>query len=216
METDTKKATGRDTVLDVSEEQIGRVYAEAFLGAATATGDAESTVEQLQAVVTEVLEVFPSFSEAVRSAFLSHEERTSLIQSVLGSRVSPVVLNTLKVLSQHNRMPILKTVAKQARQLFDEQNGRTAVEVVSAAELGADQLESIKQTLRAKLGAEPILESRTDPELIGGLTIRVGDTVFDGSVKTVFEKARQSMIERTVALIEQSPEGFVGADPAEA
>lgn len=211
MQTDTKKATSHETALDVTGEQIGRVYAEAFLGAAETSGSADAAVGELEAVVAEVIDANPKFAEAVGSAFLSHEDRTGLIDRVLGGRVSPVVVNTLKVLSQHDRMPVLRTVAKQARGLFDQRAGRVPVQVTSAVELTPEMASNIEASLKQKLGGEPVLSLATDPELIGGLTIRVGDTIYDGSVRTVFDKARKAMIEDTVAKIEQNPESFLSS-----
>lgn len=212
MPSDIQQAKGYDTVLDVTEEQLGRVYATAFLGACESGGEADEAVSQLEAVVTEVLDAHPKFAEAVRSAFLSHEERVGLIDRVLGGKVLPVVLNTLKVLSQHNRSPLLRTMVTQARKMLDERAGRVPVQVTSAVELTPSLVDTVRSTLGTKLGVEPALRLSTDADLIGGFTVRVGDTVYDASLKTVFEKAKHAIIEDTISKIEQNPELFLSPE----
>jgi F-type H+-transporting ATPase subunit delta len=72
-----------------------------------------------------------------------------------------------------------------------------------------DVVSSIGDTLRAKLGIQPVLRVAVDPEVLGGVVIKVGDTVYDGSIRTMFEKARRAMIDRAVETIEMKPHVFV-------
>ena len=211
MATEVSKAIGHDTVLDVTAEQLARVYAQAFIKA-VGSGDGVSTddaVAELNAVVEEVVGKHPEFGEALQSAFLSHEERVAMLDRVLAGRVDGVVLNTLKVMSAHNRLGLVKTVARQAEKLNNEINGRLQVAVQSAAPLGDDLLNELKAMLGSKLGIDPVLLPSVDPEMIAGLKVRVGDTMYDGSLQTVFAKARQSMIDRAIEKIEGNPEHFL-------
>ncbi|MEM6798872.1 MAG: ATP synthase F1 subunit delta [Planctomycetota bacterium] len=212
MATDASQTRGHDTVLDVTGEQLAKVYAQAFLDAAGGSMNAVDAVAELKAVVSEILDQFPQFGEAVQSAFLSSEERVALIDRVLGGRVDTVVLNTLKVMSGHNRLSLLRTVATQAQELFNRDNGLVHVDVTSAAPLTPELTGSLEATLREKLGIVPVLQPTVDPEMIAGLKLRVGDTVYDGSLKTIFGKARQSIVERAIEKIEKSPEHFLSEE----
>lgn len=199
----------QEPALDVTAEQIARTYAEGFLGAAG--GDA-AAVEDLEAIQTEVMRAFPQFAEMMRSAFLDHEARVAMIDRVLGGRVAPTVVNLMKVLSGHGRMELAGEVSRQARKLFDKQNGREDVLVRLAHEADTGLLGEIENTIRAKTGVEPIIRVEIDPELVGGLEIRVGDTVFDGSVRTAFQKAHKAIVNQTVEAIESQPERFTLAE----
>ncbi|MEM9187099.1 MAG: ATP synthase F1 subunit delta [Planctomycetota bacterium] len=215
MATETSRERGHDTVMDVTAEQLATVYAKAFLEASKQADSAATpdAIDELGAVVTEIIERFPDFSEAVRSAFLSHEERVALIDRVLGGRVASVVLRTLKVLSAHNRMELLGSVARQSRELHERDNGRVHVAVTAPQELSADLVSELEAALRAKLGVEPIIEPTVDPDMIAGVKIRVRDTVYDGSLKTIFAKARQSIVERAIERIEHDPKHFLMNEP---
>lgn len=211
METHSKQAHGHATVLDVNEEPVARVYAEGFLGAANQAGNAEVALEHLSAIVEEALDKFPRFGETLQSHFLSHDEREELIDRVFGGKVDAVVINTLKVMSKHNRLGLMRTMTQVAHDLFDKQQGRMPVEVTSASPLSDEVTKELADMVRTKLNVEPMLRTAVDPDLIAGLLIRVGDKVYDGSLRTVLAKTRQSIIDKTVAKIEQNPEHFLSS-----
>lgn len=206
MAIETADKSKHDTVLDVTEERIALTYAEALLGAAT--GVEQEAVTDLEAIVDEVLDPHPQFTEVIRSAFLSHEERVGLLDRVLGGKVTPVVLDFLKVVSDHNRLGILRTIARQTKALHEERNNNIRVQVRSAHELPPELVAEIESKAREYTGKEPIVSLSVDPELIAGILIRIGDTVLDGSLKTTVAKARQAIVDSTIAKIERDPDTF--------
>ena len=202
--------TSDESVIDVTEEQIARTYALGFLGAAGS--EAESLVGDLVAIRDEVLVAHSKFGEMLGSAFLDHDQRVSILDRVLGGRVPSTVSSFLKVLSQHERIGILNTVIKQVETIFNQENNRVDVLVRLAHETEPHVLGEIEQTVRTKMGVEPILRVEIDPELVGGFEMRVGDTVYDGSVRTAFKKAHQTIVNQTIEAIETQPERFTVAD----
>lgn len=201
--------TPNETVLDVGAEQLARTYAKGFLGAANNDAGA---VGDLEAVSAEVFVKHPRFGETMRSAFIDHDARVAMIDRVFGGRVSPTVVNLLKVLSAHGRLGIVNEVADQAHKLLDEQLGRAKVLVRLARPADDALLGEIEQTIRTKTGLDPIIEVEIEPELVGGLEVRVGDTVFDGSVRTAFRVAHKAIVNETVQAIESKPERFTLVD----
>lgn len=195
-----------ETVLDVTGEQIARTYAQGFLGA-VGDGGGEA-VEQLEALERDVLATNPRLMDALGSAFLDHEQRVAMLDRVFGGRVDAMVLKLMKVLSAHGRIGILGTVAKQARELFNASRNREEV-IVRLATPGGDALvERIGKVVGEKLGIEPMISVEIVPELVGGVEIRVGDTVFDGSVRTAFKNAHKTIVAQTVEAIETQPKRF--------
>ncbi|QDV73545.1 ATP synthase F1 subunit delta [Botrimarina mediterranea] len=203
------RAPKHETVMDVTAERIARTYAQGFLGAA---GDDESVVADLEAVQAEVFAQHPQFAEAMRSAFVDHDVRVGMIDRVLGGRVAPVVVTLLKVLSDHDRMELVGEVARQARKLYEESNNRARVVIRLAHAVDDGLLKEIEDTIRQASGFEPIVSVEIDPDLVGGLEVRVGDKVYDGSVRTAFAKAHKAIVNQTVAAIESQPQRFTLAD----
>jgi F-type H+-transporting ATPase subunit delta len=197
------------TVLDVTEEQVARVYAKGFLGAVERLGDVEGLIDELESIVAQVLDRHPRFEKSFAPAFMSPEDRMALLDRVFGSRVARPVLNLLKVLSAHGRLASLRSVVRQVRLLFNKMIGRIEVNVRTAMQLEDDVYDALRDALHRQLGIQPILQVAVDPEVLGGVVIKVGDTVYDGSIRTMFEKARRSMVDRAVEMIEMKPHVFV-------
>jgi F-type H+-transporting ATPase subunit delta len=200
-----------ETVMDVTVEQLARVYAKAFIGAAGKPADAGAYVEELQSVVDEALDRFPKFEQVLQSSLVSSEQKEDLLGRIFGKTGSPVVVNFLKVLSRHGRLVLLRSVARQAEKLQKERSGLTDVDVRVAKELDDDIENEIQTRVRNALGTKPILNISVDPSLIAGIVVRVGDRIFDGSLKTRLEQARHGMIARATEQIETNPDRFLSA-----
>lgn len=203
---EAKPKPKRDTVLDVTEEQIARTYAQAFLD--TAGEASEAAVAELEGFCTEVLDTHPMFAGMLDSAFMDHEKRAAILDKLLGGKALPATLNLLKVLSAKGRIGIVRTVARQSRKLFNERSNLADVLVRVASPIDDATIEHIKTTVRAHTGKEPVVEVEVVPEIIGGLEVRVGDTVYDGTVRTAFKKAHKTIVAQTVEAIETNPERF--------
>ena len=200
-----------DTVMDVTAERISRVYAMAFMEVAAKTGNAAALVEEVDSLVTEVLDRFPRFEETLRSALVKPEEKEQMLDRLFGKRASNAVVNFLKVLSRHGRLELLRPIARTLKRLQAERSGQKEVEVRVAIPLDDAVQTEIHNTLRKTLKVEPVIRVVVDPSLLAGMIIRVGDRVYDSSVNTQLEHARRQMIDRVVEKIETQPERFVVA-----
>lgn len=201
-------AASADHVLDVSREQLARTYAKAFLSA-TESMEQDSLVQELESLVSDVLDKFKDFDLHLTSDFLSHDERIDLIDNVLGKQASAPVVNLLKTLSQRHRNGAIRAVVKMIRKLHGESRGRYEVRVYVPQPLTSELQDNLRQALQGKLGMESDFFFHIKPELIGGMVVQVGDTVFDGSVRTTLERTRQQMVIKAIDAIESRPEKFV-------
>lgn len=202
-----------ETVMDVTAERLAHVYAQAFWGAALKQGDPSAAVDELRSVVTEALDKFPGFETVLGSALVDTEEKKQLIDRVFGQQLSPTVLNFLKVLSTHDRLELLRPVVKEAKAFLREHLGQVEVEVRVAAPMNDQLAGELMERLRKHGGPnEPILNVTVDPDIVGGIIVKVGDRVYDGSLRTRFEMARRAIIERASDLIETKPDLFVLSD----
>ena len=203
-----------ETVMDVTEERISRVYAKAFMEVAAKPANAAALVDEVDSVVTDVLDHFPRFEETLRSALVSPEDKEQMLDRLFAKRASTAVVNFLKVLSRHGRLELLRPIARILKKLHAERSGQTDVEVRVAIPLDDAVRGEIHDTLRKTLGKQNrSCDVVVDPSLIAGMVIRVGDRVYDGSINTQLEHARAPMIDRAIEKIETQPERFV-ASPA--
>jgi F-type H+-transporting ATPase subunit delta len=117
-------------------------------------------------------------------------------------------LNFLKVVSRHGRLDCLKAVNRAAHEMYNEMRNRVAVFVRTAAPVTPELLEQIAQRLRTALKRDVEMHASVDPSLIGGLVVRVGDTVYDGSVTNRLRRLRDETVERTAQQIRQALDRF--------
>jgi F-type H+-transporting ATPase subunit delta len=200
-----------ETVMDVTEEQIARVYAQAFMGVAAKSPNPTALVEEVASIVDDVLESFPQLERALRSELIAPEEKERLLDRLFRGRASTEVLNFLKVLSAHGRLGLLRSIARILKKLDAQRRGLIDVEVRVATPLDAGLQSEIENRLRKMLGGEPVLHVVVDPLLIAGMVIRVGDRVYDGSVHTQLEHARRAMIDRATETIEMHADRFLAS-----
>ncbi|MBC7337021.1 MAG: F0F1 ATP synthase subunit delta, partial [Clostridia bacterium] len=104
---------------DVTVEKIASVYAEAFLNAAEKTGQVEELVAELRAIEEEVLKPFPRFAELLGSGIINHEEKLEILNRVFEARVSPLVMNFLRVLNRRDRLDILGPIVRAIQEEWD-------------------------------------------------------------------------------------------------
>ena len=197
---------------DVGVEHIGDVYAKALLGAGESAGVTETVLDEFDELVIGALRQFPKLETVLASALVSHDEKSDLLDRVFGGRASPLLVNFLKIVSRHGRLDCLHAIHQQARLQYDELRGRVHVELATAAPVDAALANQLAISLGAAFGGEAIMHQTVDPDLIGGVVVRVGDTVYDGSIANQLKILRQQMIDRSVHEIQSRRDRF--RDPA--
>jgi F-type H+-transporting ATPase subunit delta len=202
----------RNPVPNAGTLPLEKMYAQAIFDAAKAQGKAEVVVQQLSAIVDEVLEKHPSLEQIFGSVRVKPDEKISMMDRLFASQVEPVLLNSLKVLARHERLGLLRRIVHQMQLLHAGAMNLVRVQITTAVPLAPEHIERLRERARKQLGAEPQLIVTTNPGLIGGLTIRVGDTVYDGTLATRLANLREDMIKRTVHAIQSGRDRF--GDPA--
>lgn len=168
------------TALDSDEQQVGVLYAKALLGAA---GDSvDHIVGELEAVVSECLDAHPALEQALASPRISQEQKEGMLDRIFAGKIDQSLLNFLKVLCRRDRIGSLRAVQVTATEMREEQLGRQRVTVTSAQPLSDDQRGQIAGALKNAYGKDAVLVERVDESLIGGIVLRIGDEVIDGSV----------------------------------
>jgi F-type H+-transporting ATPase subunit delta len=114
----------------------------------------------------------------------------------------------MKVLNQHERLNLLRPILAAAKELRDQRAKRIRVQVRSAVPLADDQADRLRQQLRESLRLDPVLRTEVDPELLGGVVVRVGDWLYDASVRARLDSIRNQLIERSSHEIQSGRDRF--------
>ena len=199
------------TVLDTSVVQVARVYAVALIKAAEKANQVDAVIEEYESFLHDVLDRQPNFEAMLRSTIIGRAEKAATIRSVFASRASTIFLNFLLVLNDHTRLNLLRPILAQLKAIRDEELGLVPVHVRAAVPLNPTEENALRDRLAAVIAGRPVIHSEVDPELLGGLVIRVGDTVYDGSVRTRLRRLREQLIQRSTHEIQSRRDQFSSA-----
>ena len=192
---------------DPVAQQVARVYADAFLGAAESVGVA-SALEEFASFLEDVVAVHPQFEAILLYGILSRDEKMGVIDRVVSKTGSEFFANYLRVLAKHERLELLPHILAESRLKHEILTGKRRVQVTSATELSSGTLGKIRDQLAASLSFEPILEPTVDPSILGGVVIRIGDTVYDSSLSTRMKQLRVRLRQRSLHEIQSGRNRF--------
>ncbi len=196
------------TVLDTSVVQIAQVYARALYDAAEKAGQLAVVIEEYEALVRDVLEKNATIERMLSSSIIGRGDKAATIRRAFEGRVSVIFLNFLLVLSDHVRLELMRPVLDQLLAIRGQRLGLVPVQVQSAVPLDAGQEKALRDRLAAVVTGQPVIHSDVDPAILGGLVIRVGDTVFDGSVRTQLKRLREQLLQRSTHEIQSRRDQF--------
>ena len=193
---------------DVSREKIAEVYAEALAGACDAVqADFDSVLEEFASLFADVFAAWPKLEEIFNSAMVSAGEKSRILDEILGSS-SEMFRNFLKTVNRRGRLDLLRDMYRQCAVLSRRRHGHVAVQITTAAPLDETVRGSLVAQLRKLVKGEPDITAVVDPETIGGIIVRVGDTLFDASIATQLKNVRQQMIDRSAHEIQSRRNSF--------
>ncbi|MCA8994623.1 MAG: ATP synthase F1 subunit delta [Planctomycetaceae bacterium] len=191
---------------DPSAKAIARVYVQAFLDAAETSG-AEDPLSEMREFA-KVLDSEPAFADLLFSELMGYDEKIGIIDRVVKPRASEFFTNFLYTLAKHERLNLYPLIVSLCERESEFRKGQRQVTVRSASKLSDEQLQRIKDRLQAALSIEPLLVPEVDENLIGGLVIQVGDTVYDGSLRTRLSDMKLKLRERYLHEIQSGRDRF--------
>lgn len=155
---------------------------------------------QVRRILTEVerfavqLKETPALREALEAAFINRRDKQAAVEvAIAQAGVLPATRNFLLLLVEKDRMDVLPQIIVEFRRMVEELEGIERVEVVTPIALSAAQREELKTILAQQTGKKIELEETVDTALLGGMVVKVGSTVYDGSVRTQIHQIRENL-----------------------
>lgn len=172
-------------------EEIAEVYARSLFEVAKEHGDLDRVREEI-GQFADALEQDRDLRLFFFSPYFSSEEKRDAVERVV-SDADEHVVNFLKLLAERHRMPVLPRIRRDYEALWAKENKLLPVTVTSAVDLDQSLVEDIGKKIEEQTGQRVELSSKIDPELLGGLVVRVGNTVLDASVRNRLEQLRKQV-----------------------
>jgi F-type H+-transporting ATPase subunit delta len=197
--------------LDIGAERIARVYAQAIIEAADANGCRAEVLAELEQFVREVLPRVPRAREVFESPRVSVAQKDALIDRFAAGRLRPTTVHALHVLARHGRLGIVAEVAAATRRVVEEMAGQLHATFTTATALSPDDQRRLVGEVEQAVGGSLAASFAIDPDLIGGLVVRIGDTVYDQSIATGLARLGGNLHRRTIHEIQPGRDRLASA-----
>jgi F-type H+-transporting ATPase subunit delta len=169
------------------------VFARSLLELAQAQNQAEPVGQELKSL-RQVVEADPAFLDFFSNPSVGRDARAKIVDDVIASKASPLVRNFVRVANEHNVLRHLPLISEAYDDLLDEMLGKVEVDVTVAQRLTPEQLENVRQKVGQAIKKDAVVHQYVDESIIGGMVLKVGDQVIDGSVKVQLESLRQKLL----------------------
>lgn len=174
------------------QDTVARNYAEALLSLATKAENRDGFGSMIRDVANAMQqnETLRRFLESPR---VSAADKTAVLSKAFGDRVPRVFLRFLQVLVRHRRQMLIPGIANEYATLMDDAEGRVHAEVTVASTAGAAEADAVAARLSQVLGKRVLPHVTVNPAILGGVVVKVGDTVMDGSVRRRLDRLAARM-----------------------
>jgi F-type H+-transporting ATPase subunit delta len=175
-----------------TRDTAARRYAEAAFQVAERDGAFEAWRSELDAAGS--IAADEEVGRMLANPAVPLDTRTEMADSIFGKVVSQPVLNLIRMLLRRGRIHQLPVVAAEFRRLDNARQGITLATATSASPLSPDEIRAVTARMEQLTGGRIELDVQVDPSLLGGLVVRVGDRLIDGSVRGRLERLRNQLV----------------------
>jgi F-type H+-transporting ATPase subunit delta len=172
-------------------EEIASVYARSLFEVAQEQGKLDEVREQL-GEFADALDENQEMQVFFFSPYFSTQEKEEGLDKVV-TDAEPILQNFLKLLIEKHRMPAVFRVRRTYDQMWQKENQLLPVEVTSAIELDEKTVKQIGDRIGEETGQKIELSARVEPDILGGLVVRVGNSIIDASIRARLESLRRQV-----------------------
>ncbi|XEC95317.1 F0F1 ATP synthase subunit delta [Paenibacillus tarimensis] len=174
------------------EAVVAKRYAKALFELAQQAGAVTDVEDQLKLIV-QAVESDADVAKFLNSPNVAADKKITLVKQVFAERVSVLVMNTVELLISRGRVEIADAVYEAYKKVAGEALGQADATVYTAQELTEDELAKIGQQFGALLGKKIRVKQIAEPALIGGIQVRIGDRLYDGSLSGKLARLERSL-----------------------
>ena len=168
-------------------EKVARTVEDVYGLALVEMAHQAGNLDELAAEVEELaalLQDQPDLLKLLSSRILGEKKLADSIEKIFKGNISDLLYNFMQTVNQKDRLDFLPLILKSFSRIVDARHGIVEVDVYVASELDSEALDALAQKIGAAIDRNVILKQKVDAQLIGGLKLRVGDRLIDGSIVT--------------------------------
>jgi F-type H+-transporting ATPase subunit delta len=174
---------------------LARRYARAVLAIGVDTGKFEPLGNEI-ADIARAMSKSPELADTLTNPVFKRAQRRKVLDQVLQRLgASTTTRNFCHLLLDRERIGALPDIARELSAMIDDKAGRIQATVTSAAELSPAQTQQLRQALERASGKQVEMQTSMDPALLGGVVAQLGDTRYDGSLRTQLVRLREQLLD---------------------
>jgi F-type H+-transporting ATPase subunit delta len=170
-------------------EELAQVYGRSLFQVALEHGRLDELREQL-GQFADAVDQHRELAVFFFSPYFSSQEKRDALDTLLDG-ADEIFINFLALLIENHRMPVIFRIRHEYERLWDEENRTLPVQITSAIALDDATTESLGRTIGERAGRKVTLAARVDPDILGGIIIRVGNSILDASIRNRLEQLRR-------------------------
>ncbi|RLS87434.1 MAG: ATP synthase F1 subunit delta [Planctomycetota bacterium] len=195
-------------------DEIASVYAKSLLEVCDAVPAGGITLAEGCAAelrdLSELIAADKQFAEFLKTPIIGQSTRLATLDTIIKGRVSDLVYRFLMVLASHGRTDRLTDVSDAFDSLLQDRLGRIEVDMITVdGHASADVIATVKARVKEVFSKDAVLHQYADPKMIGGVKLRIGDQLIDGSVATELRNMSEALTNRGAAAIRTRPTDFI-------
>lgn len=177
-------------------DALASIYARSIFGLAQNAGGPDKIVEIGEELeqICEIARSNATFREFLASPIIDKGRRSQALRGIFANRVTDLTLRFLLVLNEKERLYHLEAINTGYDALVQESFGRIEVDVITPSAVDAATLDAITKQVQATMGKTPVVHTYTDPSMLGGMKLRMGDQMIDGSVASRLRRLKQNLL----------------------
>jgi F-type H+-transporting ATPase subunit delta len=174
--------------------KVSMRYAKALFPIAKAENKTEDVLNDLTKIV-DLMNVSADLKLLIHSPVIVLSKKKKIFEEIFFGKISTVTYNFIMLLVSKNRENLIKTIAYCYKILFNQENGKIACQIISARELTNDAKNRIIQFIEQNTKLKPIPEYLLEPNLIGGMKIKIDNWVYDATIQNKLKNLRRNLMQ---------------------
>ncbi len=197
--------------MSATADALAKVYAKSLFELSMDAGGTDKLVEVAKELeqICELAREDKTINLFLSSPVVDVAARGKALSAIFTNRITDLTLRFLLVLNNKGRLDRLESIETAFDQLLQEAFGRVEVDVITPVAVDAESLTAIKQKIETVLGKEPVLHPYVDEHLLGGIKLRIGDQLIDGSLQTRLRKLGEELKNNGGAAVRERFETFM-------
>ena len=187
--------------METHTDALAQIYAKSLFELAQEAGGRDKIIEVGEELgqIGDLVGGDEAIAEFLASPIISTARRRESLLRIFADKVTDLTLRFLLVLNAKGRLGHFGPISRAYGEMVQEALGRIDIDLHTPAPLGDEQAETIRRRIGEALRLEPILHRYTDESMIGGLKLRIGDQLIDGSIASRLRRLREELLRSDIA-----------------